>query len=330
MSRLIRAAVACAGFALLAPAAALGSFPGQDGVIAYSAEGHIWAVNPASGGQAQLTSGPNDSAPSFSPSGNALAFQREVGHTITIYLAQADGAEAHPLVAGSEPAFSPDGREIVFVRPGGLYVTGVTPGSPVRRLTSDPGDSEPRWSSTGTIAFTRMRTTGRHHRKLAAPALELLTPPSQHVFEVLALTGFEEPEGTLRPDWSPDGGTLVVSLCFPFSHATRHLEGRPPSLPAVVLRTSCTTAVWAPDGHGLAEAGEGTLAGVRQSSCPAPKELEVVRPIAWQPVVSATAPVATAACAHVSRIETEVSPSVSGNATLCVKSPRLHRLVCVK
>src|ERR1039457_6680369 len=51
----------------LTPAAALGSFPGGNGVIAYTAERSIWAVDPNTGNGLRLTSGSDDSAPSFSP-----------------------------------------------------------------------------------------------------------------------------------------------------------------------------------------------------------------------------------------------------------------------
>src|SRR5438045_239866 len=85
--------------ALLAPAAASGSFPGGNGVIAYGiastddchrqpgvtcATG-IWAVDPLTGNQLRLTTG-HDSNPSFSPSGNLIAFQRRTRHGFTIYV----------------------------------------------------------------------------------------------------------------------------------------------------------------------------------------------------------------------------------------------------
>src|ERR1700682_634681 len=118
------AALTAAVGATLVPATAIGSFPGSNGVIAFSAEHSIWAMDPTTRDELQLTSGFDDSAPSFSPSGNMLAFQRRTGATITIYLARADGSEPRALASGSQPAFSSDGRQIVFVRAAGLFLTG--------------------------------------------------------------------------------------------------------------------------------------------------------------------------------------------------------------
>jgi hypothetical protein len=296
--------------AALAPAAAVASFPGADGAIAYHGvvdrscsancppkhEG-IWALEPKTGTQLQLTAGPEDFAPSFSPSGNLLAFQRGFRKAATIFLARADGSEARPLVKGEEPAFSPDDRQIVFVRATGLFVTGSAPGSPVRALTRHPGDSEPRWSSTGEIVFQRTHRTSYQ--------LGIVAPPSSRIRTVFT---YEPPPGQtpeLHPDWSPSGRAIAVALC----NSGLPLPPFSTTAPALVFRDSCESDVWAPQGRRLAEPKRGALRGRPNTTCPD----SIGGAISWQPLVSGTLRIPTARCEprkpQPGEINSGVSPS---------------------
>ena len=356
---------------MLAPTAAEGSFPGANGVIAYSAEHSIWAVDPATGDQLRLTSGPEDSAPSFSPSGDLLAFQRRTtitvigfhptasavspfhptadAHsrfrpptsTVTVYIAKADGSDPTPLVAGSEPAFSPNGRQIVFVGSSGLFLTGVTPGSPVRRLTDHPGDRTPRWSSKGSIAFQRPDGAGSE--------LDTLAPPSSHVRRLFTYhrgAGDEDPI-VMWPEWSPNGKSISVALCEPGSEI-------PPveAVPSIVSHASCAPDVWAPAGGTPLEAGTGALQGKPDSSCPpfikggANEDVTFFAhgrllyqdegpnwPLAWQPLHPGTLRVPTVPCAEDKERENEPTEAVSPaivvrGGQLCVYFRRRHRRIC--
>ena len=281
----------------LTPAAALGSFPGGNGVIAYTAERSIWAVDPNTGNGLRLTSGSDDSAPSFSASGTMLTFQRWAGGTATVYLARADGSDAKPLVSGREPAFSPNGQQIVFVRAGGLFVTGLEQGSPVRQITDHPGDRAPRWSSTGSIVFERtdvwhVRRRGIVERQTRSE-LDVIIPPRSHVRRVLTFGG----STNMWPDWSPDGKTLTVSILFGCDLA---VNGPPPMTHLLVTSAeltfhfSCYPSVWAPQGRGLAEAGFGALRGSPLTSCPAGPDYE--SEVSWQPLVAGTLLVRTVPC----------------------------------
>jgi WD40-like Beta Propeller Repeat len=327
-----------ASVALLAPATALGSFPGEDGVIAYSAGGSIWAVNPTTGQQRQLTAGHDDSEPSFSASGSMLVFQRYSQGTVTVYISRADGSQPRPLIRGSQPAFSPNGKEIVFVRADGLYLTGLARGSPVRRLTNHPGDREPSWSSTGSIAFQRTNlrqvkgSAGTvlqgQQLKVLVEEIDVMTPPSHRVNRVLTY----DRDVDMWPDWSPNGTTLAVTLCLPYEGegVPQLLQGQPPSLPTVVLHSSCYRAVWAPDGRSFAERGVGLLSGRPGTSCPRARFIE--GPISWQPLVAGTQPVSTRTCtAEHGPIESEPQAAtgiVTGTKTCIRYSRRLHRKVC--
>jgi hypothetical protein len=283
---------------------ALASFSGENGVIAYS-DGvalagetrEIWALDPATGDQRELTSGPDDTAPAFSPSGNVLAFDRVSASTSTIFLAYADGSNATALVQGSEPAFSPSGGELVFVRPSGLFITGTAAGSPVRQLTHHAGDFEPSWGPHETIVFERSRAlpvgAGGSAERRYVDELDAVKPGAKSVSVLLT---YEPPEGLrraaqpidLRPDWSPNGKSIAVTLC---NFVT---ETHPPTVPALILLNSCGPDVWAPDGHGLVEGDSGTLMGRVGTNCP-----HFIAPgteIAWQPLRAGTLRVATAPC----------------------------------
>jgi dipeptidyl aminopeptidase/acylaminoacyl peptidase len=317
LSKLRQLICIAAATAAIAPTVALASFPGVDGVIAYSvghsAQQGIWAVDPHTGGQMQLTSG-TDEAPSFSPSGNLLAFQRRAAGTTTIFLARADGSNAKPLLSGSEPDFSPDGRHIVLVRARGLFVTALLPGSRVRQITNHPGDRTPRWSSTGAIAFQRTdvwHSRGRPNSKWGKKEeLDVMSPDGRHVDQVFTST-----LGTnMWPDWSPDGRTLAVDLCSISSFPL-------PNFPSFVFHVGCLPAVWAPDGRKLIQSGgslesRGFSWGGFGTSCPRyipegtdatffsttvggkeEEEFKSAPQISWQPLISGTLRVPTVPCA---------------------------------
>jgi hypothetical protein len=338
-------AAAALAVTLAAPCAE-GSFPGTNGVIAYSAENSIWVVDPTTGHQARLISGGDDSAPSFSPSGNLLAFERTTpkpGGTAgagaaTIYLANADGSNPRPLVAGNEPAFSPSGRQIVFARPSGLFLIGIQPGARVRRLTDHRGDLTPRWSATGWIAFQRIE--GDHSD------LDLIHPPSRRI---RLLVSHKPDIGSPRPmwpEWSPSGKTISVALCE-FGDEIARL----PTVPLVVLHSTCAPDVWAPAGKRLLEAGTGPLVGRPETSCPpyiaggGSEDVSYFHhgnllygdegpnwPIAWQPLKAGGSPVPTTECEAQPQREngaTEgVAPAtVTRGGRLCAYRRR-HRRLC--
>jgi WD40-like Beta Propeller Repeat len=326
----------------LKPTAAVASFPGGDGVIAYSAAhtvaAGIWVVDPTTGNQLQLTSAAGDEDPSFSASGNMIAFQRRERGAATIYIAQADGWQAKPLISGGQPAFSPDGRQLVFVRPTGLFLVNLTGASRVRQITFHRGDRRPRWNVKGEILFQRI---GLEHEEL-----DVVTPPSTRVSEILSYPGSEE----LWPEWSPDGDTISISLCteFPAPHS---LPGRNPSY---VLTKGCLPRVWSPDGSRLVEPGFSW--GTSLTTCPryipqgsadslvrarpiAPGEFEVLGTetpsppqVSWQPLVGGTAHFPTIACGAslIPGVELRLEPNEGApppepGVQICVRSPRGHR-----
>jgi uncharacterized protein YjdB len=123
---------------------------------------HIWVMRPDGSDRRQLTSGSDltDDAPSWSPDGDRLAFQRITGWAGTgIMLMNRDGSHVRPLFIGAgiqySPAWSPDGRLVAFTSTHETWGSGVNEyqvytvradGSGVARRTFDAGNKyTPAW-----------------------------------------------------------------------------------------------------------------------------------------------------------------------------------------
>lgn len=351
----------------LTPGLATGALPGRDGVLAYEGngaydqQGHpkgraIWALNPVTGAQRQLTfpeqSAPGDGGeiavdtePAFSPSGNSLAFVRSRQITPTrpqsvIYLAQADGTDPQEITEGESPSFSPGGNYLVFVRHGDLYITTAVAGARPSRLTNGYHDAQPQWSNTGRIVFVRksavkVRILRPPHQGLYDFAVtrydvRVLSPWTRHVHRVLSL--FDD-VGDLEPDWSPSGQRLLVGICWsdviqtPLpAQALLHMRIFA-SRPTVVFRSSCHTVRWTPEGR-IVEAPTPARGTSVPTTCPS----ETGR-FAWQPVHNTTMLVPTSPCVPVTLTAVEAPPraAVVGEETkVCFYSRRRHRRVCVE
>src|SRR5580704_12040587 len=83
----------------------------------------LWIIPSGGGAARQLTTGPRDSSPQWSPDGKMLAFARAPEkdgkpQPAQIYLLAMEGGEARPLTdivkGASAPIWSPDGRAIAF------------------------------------------------------------------------------------------------------------------------------------------------------------------------------------------------------------------------
>jgi hypothetical protein len=330
----------------LAPGAARASFPGADGLIAYSSGGFgapasgIWAVDPNTGYQVKLTSDADDSFPAFSATGNELAFQRGYHSAAEVYVAQSDGAAPRPVVTGQEPSFSPDGREVAFSGTDGLEVLDLANGRS-RRLTRRASDRNPRWSVAGVIAFERVYTYSSHSERatfLDPPGIEVTTEVdviAQRKGHPRRLVSINEGVD-FWPDWSPDGQKLSLASCVPgeselAAGVKAEYRGRRPftSFPGLRFHPSCSEAVWAPDGNGFAEPGVGLLQGVAKSTCPAGIPGTIA--IAWQPLGAQTHKVVTSPC-QPGPLQplSEISPGKEVPGTkLCIYTRRRRHRVCI-
>ena len=172
----------------------------------------IFVMDDDGANQLRLTSG-FDFGPSWSPDGSRIAFQRDSA----IWLMNADGTNAVPLVGGSlygsGPDWSPDGKRIAFSRLGngitGIWTIGADGSNPVR-VTSELDDA-PAWSPDGkTIAF---------HRTLLG--LDYHDDDNKNIYVVNSdgsalrqLTDFGI--WAVNPKWKGDGRTIAFSgsTCF--------------------------------------------------------------------------------------------------------------------
>ena len=87
----------------------------------------LWRVGSGDGDPQQLTTGPADSAPAWSPEGSSVAFVRAGDGPAQVWLLPARGGEPKsltdlPLGAG-RPVWSPDGSRIAFTAPVDLLAT---------------------------------------------------------------------------------------------------------------------------------------------------------------------------------------------------------------
>ena len=181
-------------------------------------QGSVWAV-PVTGGEAvQVSSGGSayDSQPAWSPNGQQIAFTRDDGHSIHIWVANADGSNARRL-SGAEavsvdPQWSSDGRTIICTSSGrtkghgfGLWEFVVEGGSARPLLVDKNQNIEPSLSPDGkTIAFVSNREfLGK--RILGTGGIWKLAVGNATPELLLQ----EETLWHVRPKYSPDGNKIV-------------------------------------------------------------------------------------------------------------------------
>jgi Tol biopolymer transport system component len=161
--------------ALLLAMPADASFPGANGLIAFSrSRGGIGnfaidVVRPDGSGRANIVE--HGSSPSWSQDGRRLVFEGGAGPDNELFVVNADGTDSrrirHPGIDDFEPSWSPDGRRIAFTsRPNiraafEIYVVNAN-GLGRHRLTRNyMRDDSPAWSPDGTrIAFERVGSRG--------------------------------------------------------------------------------------------------------------------------------------------------------------------------
>jgi dipeptidyl aminopeptidase/acylaminoacyl peptidase len=114
---LLSIAGALASSLVLAPAA-LASFPGDNGVIAFAKGGDIWTVRSDGTGAHRLTSGPAvDGAPEWAPDGRWMLFTRDGA----IWRMNADGTGAAKVIdQGDDAQISADGKSFIYLSPQGF------------------------------------------------------------------------------------------------------------------------------------------------------------------------------------------------------------------
>jgi Tol biopolymer transport system component len=214
------------GVSLAQAPAALATFPGPNGRIAFGSDrfgaaANIFTMKPDGSDVRQLTflsAGQGGAVmASWSPDGKKLVFsQRNVDSSVRqIQVINADGANQHLLFSDLSfrdfwPSFSPDGSRVIFnrCRPDFEACAIYAVNSDGHGLTAishfdvkhNVRDDYPRFSPDGrTIAFVSFNRGG------VTAAVYLMDAHGANV-RLVTPTSLE----ALDPDWSPDGATIAV------------------------------------------------------------------------------------------------------------------------
>ena len=265
--------------------------PPQTGQIAFVRDGAIYLANSDGGGLVQLTAGPNDHGPAWSPDGSQIAFARspaETGLTSAIFVMNADGANVVQRAAsGSNPTWSPDGEWIAFEGAGGILKvrTDGVGGTPDTVFNEAGQNSGPAWSPDGSrIAFTSDRELYDilFSLWLIAPdgtqltALTSHTPASIYPGEHYALA------------WSPDGRRVAYASCpwassFCSSSAVTVMNADGSGLVYLAAASGFAGHTWSADGQVIVYASSNTIAWVSADGTQRGRILDRGHSPAWRP-----------------------------------------------
>jgi len=215
MKRILRhTALLVAGALMLlvgAPTAGA-TFPGSNGRIAFessqSGTSQIYTMDPDGSNVVRLTSSAGeDHAPSWSPDGKTVVFDRTTDAGTDIYTINADGTGERRLTASavaSVGTWSPAGSRIAFTQINGpngqmdIFTMNADGSNVVNVTNTAASEDKPSWSPNGArLAFMSDRTgvTQIFTANADGTAVAQLTT---------VLQGDNE-----DPDWSPDGNRIA-------------------------------------------------------------------------------------------------------------------------
>jgi Tol biopolymer transport system component len=239
---------------------------------------HLFAVDPSSGEERQITDGVRDYGSDWSPDGTEIVYDSESGSGYDIVIANADGTDRTVVGTGQDPAWSPDGTRIAYVGPENRIWIMSADGGDAHPITGGPSAAEtgqnapfdwnPVWSPDGhSIAYVRVAA----HRLVPVPSGEGRTDVTLQ--EIRIWHDGVDPTDTMLSDaytnvgeldWSPDGSTIVFTGAPTLFHekVTNGLawprvllipaDGGEVTAISPAEKTWAAGATWSPDGEWIA------------------------------------------------------------------------------
>jgi PKD repeat protein len=245
-----------------APDSGPGSVPPQAGQIAFVRDGRIHLANTDGRKLVQLSTGPGDGNPAWSPDGSRIAFTRASGGTSGVFIMDADGGNVVQRTnSGTDPTWSPDGQWIAFVCSAGEKQRickvraegGIT--TPDTAYHQDYGwVSGPAWSPDGTrIAFMSDREFYDIWFDIwvVAPDGSKLTALTAHT------AAAPNPHEHYQPAWSPDGQRIAFVSCYwafyiCSASAVSVMSAGESRIVHLAAASGFASPTWSPDGRMIA------------------------------------------------------------------------------